>query len=204
MTVKPHSKLRALVAGTTLAVALGIGGAVFGANPVAADQPIDRCGSDGTEWVPDRGPGFDFAESCRLHDICYGVKPYGSSSAGRKACDRDFLRNAYAQCNDGRGVAGGLWCQEVADNYYVGIRFFGGGPFDRAQPPTGTVTVGEPETVPYNPTVTVGEPEVIRGGGGGGGFGGGGGPIGGGSYGGSSGGGKTGTVTVGEPETVKE
>lgn len=202
MTDKPRSRFRSLASMATLALALTAGGAAM-ASPASAETPIDRCGSQGTEWVPDRGPGFDFADSCHRHDLCYGLKPHGDSSAGRKACDREFLDDAYAQCNDGRGAAARFWCQDMADNFYVGIRIFGGGPFDRAQPPVGTVTVGEPETVPYNPTVTVGEPETISVGGGGGG---GGGPLGGGGVliGGSSSGGKTPNVTVGEPETVAE
>jgi len=204
--LRSPSRLRGVAAGSALALTLTVGGAVLGASPASA-QPVDRCGSQGTEWVPDRGPGFDFADSCRLHDLCYGIKPYGSSSAGRKACDREFLDNAYDQCS-GRGTAGRLWCQDMADHYYLGIRIGGGGPFDRATPPVGTVTVGEPETVPYNPTVTVGEPEPVRGGGGGGGGGGGYHGGGGGNAFGFSGGGSSGTrtptVTVGEPETVKE
>lgn len=220
MTDHAHSKARALVASAALAVGLTVGGGLIGASPAAAETPVDRCGSQGTEWVPDRGPGFDFADSCHRHDLCYGNKPHGAGSAGRKACDQEFLRDAYGQCADGRGIIGRLWCQDVADNYYVGIRIGGGGPFDRAEPPVGIVIVGEPETVPYNPTVTVGEPEPVRddegddsgsestgGGGGGGGRGGGyyGGGFGGwGSFGGGGGSSSGGTVTVGEPETVQE
>lgn len=200
MNTHPRRRLRALAAGAALTLSLGAGSFLAGSAPAAA-APVDHCGSDGTEWVPDRGPGFDFAESCRNHDLCYGSKPYGSSPGGRAACDYAMAVDTYDHCRGRDGIVSGMWCTFVADLYYTGVRVGGAGPFERAQPPTGTVIVGPIETLPPpppEPKVTVGEPEVIRGGGGRGGIGGGGGgPIGGGSL-------PTGTVTVGEPETVEE
>lgn len=188
---------RRAVGVAAFAAAVTLGSGLLGASPAAAQSPPDRCGSpsSGTEWIPDRGPGWDFNDACHNHDRCYEFKPYGNSAAGRLGCDRDFYEDALRSCG------GGILCRDISDLYYLGVRIGGGDPFRDAEPPTGTVTVGEPETVPYNPRVTVGEPEPIpSGGGGGGGYvGGGGGFIGGGS----SGGGRTGTVTVGEPEPVE-
>lgn len=191
MNVRPRTRLRSLAAGALLSLSLGAGSMIAVSAPASA-APVDHCGSEGTEWVPDRGPGFDFAESCRRHDLCYGSKPYGSSPKGRAACDYDMAVDTYDHCRSKGGTARGMWCIFVADVYYTGVRIGGAGPFRRAQPPTGTVVVGPIENLPPkspNPTVTVGAPEVIRGGGGSPG-GGGGGPI--------------GRVTVGEPETVEE
>lgn len=198
MNTRPRKRLRALAAGAALTLSLGATSLLAGSAPAAA-APVDHCGSDGSEWVPDRGPGFDFAESCRRHDLCYGSKPYGGSPAGRAQCDLDMASDTYDHCRSSGGVVRGMWCIFVADLYYTGVRIGGGGPFQRAEPPTGTVTVGPIEPIRPEPKVTVGEPEVIRGGGGGPLGGGGGGPIGGG--GGSL---PSGTVKVGEPETVEE
>lgn len=197
---------RRVLGTAAFAAAVTLGSGLLGASPAAAQAPADQCGSasNGTEWIPDRGPGWDFAGACQVHDACYGSKPYGSDSVGRHACDLEFLDNARNSCGGG---VGGFACRDVADHYYLGIRIGAGGAFDDARPPIPIVTVGEPETVPPTPIVTVGEPETIPTGGGGGGGGytggyGGGGYLGGGSSGGSSGGG--GIVTVGEPEMVDQ
>lgn len=170
--------------------ALAIGPGLIGTNSAnaapAGATKVDQCGSQGTEWVPDRGPGFDFADPCRRHDTCYGTQPYGRSDAGRKACDDDFLRNARQSCS----ARNGTWtptnaaCRNVAADYYSGLRWFGGKAFYRVKP--------------KNPTVTVGPPKQIHPGGhsGGGAVGGGGTII----------GGSSGTpnpqVDVGEPKQV--
>lgn len=183
-------RIRARLAALVLTVSAALGAmAVVGATPVDA-QPVDRCGSAGTEWVPDRGSGFDFNRACHVHDLCYGLKPYGTGSEGRLGCDREFLMNMRASCHISQGpMVGYTPCLALADLYYGGVRFGGVVPFDRAEPPTGTVTVGPLEPV---------RDEAPTGGGGGGAVGGGGwGFIGGG------GGTPSGTVTVGEPEPVE-
>jgi hypothetical protein len=154
--------------------------------PISQADRVDQCGSQGSEWVPDRGPTFDFRDACRRHDICYGTQPYGSNNAGRKACDAEFLRNASKSCAAHNRFAPSVAaCTRIAAVYYRGLRLFGGKAFNRAK----------------NPTVTVGPPEQIHEGGNSGGrssgpVGGGSGPIGGGPA-------PNPTVTVGEPEKVE-
>lgn len=217
----PHVR-RALGVGALSATAV-VGLGVLDASPAAAEVPRDRCGSptNGTEWVPDRGPGFDFNEACHRHDLCYEHKPHGGGAAGRAACDGAMLSDMYWSC---AARPSAPWCQDVADLYYWFVDRGGEEAFEAAHPPTPIVTVGPVEGIPLTPivtvgpeewlppegTVTVGEPETIpSGGGGGGGYGGsgggyGGGFIGGGGTGSGGGGGtRTGTVTVGEPETVQ-
>ncbi|QGG94209.1 phospholipase A2 [Actinomarinicola tropica] len=189
-------RLRARLTGGLLALVAVLGStAVIGASPADA-QPVDRCGSAGTEWVPDSGAGFDFNEACRLHDHCYGIKPHGAGSSGRLACDREFLNHMRFSCAAIHGpMVGSSPCLTLADLYYLGVRVGGTTPFEEAEVPTGHVEVGPVEPIRDEPPASSG------GGGGGYGGGGGGGWIGGG-FGGGGGGTPTGTVTVGEPETV--
>lgn len=185
-------RMRARAAAVVLVMAGSIGlGVVAGASPAGA-QGADHCGSSGTEWVPDRGSGFDFGEACRRHDFCYGMKPYGAGPAGRLGCDREFHGNMRATCAMTHGpVVGASPCLTLADLYYLGVRGGGGTPFEQAEEPTGTVEVGPLEVI---------RDEAPTGGGGGGGYGGGGFFFLGGGGGGST---PTGTVTVGQPETVE-
>lgn len=92
------------------------------ATPVAAHG----AGTNGCTGVPDSGYGFNFHDACDRHDRCYSTKPYGSSSAGRSACDRVFLNEMLGYCSrysawSGRGIA----CRVVARTYYVGVRVLG-------------------------------------------------------------------------------
>lgn len=188
-----------------LTATVSVGSGLIGASPAAAQNPPDRCGSpsNNTEWVPDRGPFWDFNEACHAHDICYEDKPHGTGPEGRLACDLAFREDARNSCAS-RGNAWARYeCRIIAIDYYNVVRWRAADAFEAATPPTGTVTVGPIEQVPATPTVTVGEPETIPSGGGGGGGGyGGGGFIGGGFIGGGGGGG-TPTVTVGPIEQVE-
>lgn len=175
-----------------LALGLALGVWVADATPAGA-QAVDHCGSDGTEWVPDRGSGFDFGHACLRHDLCYGLKPHGDGSDGRLACDREFLQEMRMACAVQAGpYLGPTPCASLADLYYGAVRLFGGTPFEQAETPTGTVTIGGLEPI---------RDDEPSGGGGGGGHVGGGGVV---VVGGGGGGTPTGTVTVGDPEPVEQ
>ncbi|CAN5626982.1 hypothetical protein BH24ACT5_BH24ACT5_19440 [soil metagenome] len=71
---------------------------------------------------------YNFHNSCDAHDLCYIYKPYGNSSAGRKACDdqfyynmRSWCRGYYSSWNPARYT-----CYGVAYTYYSAVRTFGG------------------------------------------------------------------------------
>lgn len=83
--------------------------------------------------VPDSGPFFNFHNSCHWHDWCYDVHPYGGGYSGRLSCDNGFLSRMRSSCYDryshwyqvpARGI-----CYGIANDYYVGVRAFGGSHF---------------------------------------------------------------------------
>jgi hypothetical protein len=82
---------------------------------------------DACTGVPDSGAVFNFHSACHRHDTCYGTKPYGSSEAGRLACDNDFARDMVSSCNDRYR----WWdhhryeCYDIAAGYYSGVRALG-------------------------------------------------------------------------------
>ena len=115
-----------------MVVAVGLttgGGVLVSSGTVSAHEP----GTNGCSFSPDVGyvpVYYDFHRSCDRHDLCYLNKPYGDSSAGRKACDDGFRADMKAWCN-GYYTA---WyqaparaaCRGVADTYYTAVRTFGG------------------------------------------------------------------------------
>jgi len=113
-----------------VAIVVGAGGGVLVSSGVAsAHEP----GTNGCTLSPDVGyvpVYYDFHRSCDRHDLCYIYKPYGNSSAGRKACDDQFRADMKAWCN---GYYAAWWqsparagCRGVADTYYTAVRTFGG------------------------------------------------------------------------------
>ena len=106
------------------------GGAVLAVTCVAsAHDP----GTNGCTLAPDSGNVpvyYNFHRACDRHDLCYGHKPYGDTSAGRKACDDAFRVRMYGWCN---GYYDAWWqsparvaCRGVANVYYTAVRTFGG------------------------------------------------------------------------------
>lgn len=107
-------------------VALMATTAAVGTFAMAAPAAAHGVDSNGCTGVPDSGYGFNFHDACDRHDRCYSIKPYGTSSAGRSACDRVFLGEMLSYCSrysswSGRGIA----CRVVARTYYVGVRVVG-------------------------------------------------------------------------------
>lgn len=107
-------------------VAMMATAAAAGTFAMAAPAAAHGAGSNGCTGVPDSGYGFNFHDPCDRHDRCYSIKPYGTSSAGRSACDRVFLNEMLGYCSrysswSGRGIA----CRVVARTYYVGVRVLG-------------------------------------------------------------------------------
>ncbi len=82
------------------------------------------CGAEDGIKFPNSIPFvFDFTQACNNHDICYGT--LGSV---RSNCDDTFLSEMLASCSTLN-----LPCQALAYSYYLGVHFFGGGPFNSAQ-----------------------------------------------------------------------
>ncbi len=106
-----------------MATALGVIAATEVASAHGANQ-------NGCTAVPDSGPGFDFHNACDSHDLCYTFKPYGDTSAGRKACDDRFLNDMRSSCNRmwSRWYQGPIraYCKSLAYTYYTGVRAAGG------------------------------------------------------------------------------
>lgn len=112
------------------AAALSTGVGVTVSNGVAqAHEP----GTNGCTLSPDVSyvpVYYDFHRACDRHDLCYINKPFGNTSAGRKACDDQFRSNMRGWC------AGYYWrwyqsplrsvCYGVANTYYGAVRTFGG------------------------------------------------------------------------------
>jgi hypothetical protein len=122
--------MKRLLFTTLVAIGLGSGGAMLAVEGVAsAHEP----GTNGCTLSPDVGyvpVYYNFHRSCDGHDLCYRDKPYGDTSAGRKACDDAFRADMRAWCN---GRYGHWWqfpprvtCRGVANVYYVAVRAFGG------------------------------------------------------------------------------
>jgi Prokaryotic phospholipase A2 len=122
--------MRRVLATAILAIGIGTGGAVLATAGVAsAHEP----GTNGCTLSPDVGyvpVYYNFHRSCDRHDLCYLNKPYGDTSAGRKACDDAFRADMKAWCN---GYYDAWWqsparvaCRGVADIYYTAVRTFGG------------------------------------------------------------------------------
>ncbi len=123
-------RVRRLLAMGAAAAALSTGAAVMAVDAVAsAHEP----GTNGCTLSPDVGyvpVYYDFHRSCDQHDLCYLNKPYGDSSAGRKACDDQFRASMKSWCD---GYYSRWWqapakvaCRGVADTYYTAVRTFGG------------------------------------------------------------------------------
>ena len=82
---------------------------------------------DGCSASPERGPGWDFHHACIHHDGCYR-----GHWAGRRTCDRWFLRDMRASCRVLHPSAWsfGRWaCFRVASVYYGAVRLFGAGAY---------------------------------------------------------------------------
>jgi RHS repeat-associated protein len=96
--------------------------------------PGSACGpeDDLNNYPADFPPHFSFNEACRAHDRCYGT-----CNANRAQCDEAFSEAMQAMCQRIPPRSGGgfarVTCNRLALNYYWMVRFFGQGPFDRAQ-----------------------------------------------------------------------
>lgn len=122
--------VRQLVAGASVAVGLGVGGAALASpSPVAAHEPR----TNGCTLSPDSGYApvyYNFHEACDEHDLCYGGHLRGDGSAGRRACDNEFRTDMRRWCAERYD---GWWerplrsnCYGVAEVYYQAVRAFGG------------------------------------------------------------------------------
>ncbi|MFC1736334.1 phospholipase A2, partial [Candidatus Hydrogenedentota bacterium] len=89
----------------------------------------DYCGSDGSEWVPDKPGGFDFRWACKKHDDCYGDC---EGQPSKWSCDWQFLKDMLDYCSTEP-----IWrrddCQAWAIIYFSGVRDFAGSDFERAR-----------------------------------------------------------------------
>jgi Prokaryotic phospholipase A2 len=122
--------MQRLLATVLLTIGFTSGGAVLAVSGVAsAHEP----GTNGCTLSPDSGyvpVYYNFHRSCDRHDLCYRNKPYGDTSAGRKACDDAFRAHMKSWCNN---YYDAWWqspartaCRGVADVYYTAVRTFGG------------------------------------------------------------------------------
>lgn len=111
--------------------AAAITAAVVTAEPVGAHGPS----ANGCTGVPDTGPGFRFHSICDRHDRCYGTRPYGHGSAGRRTCDRVFRSEMLAYCSrHARLSPAGFACRSVARAYHLGVRALGAPFWSRHRP----------------------------------------------------------------------
>ncbi len=106
--------------------AMMVSTAAIGTFAMAAPAAAHGVDTNGCTGVPDSGYGFDFHDACDHHDRCYATKPYGTSSAGRSACDQVFLNDMLSYCSRYSVWSGpGIACRTVARTYYVGVRVLG-------------------------------------------------------------------------------
>lgn len=124
--VKQRRRLATWMAAATLTTGVGVG---IGSGVVEAHGP----GTNGCTLSPDSSyvpVYYNFHNSCDTHDLCYLNKPFGNSSAGRKACDDQFLGNMRGWCAGyySRWYQAPLRsvCNGVANTYYTAVRTFGG------------------------------------------------------------------------------
>lgn len=93
--------------------------------------PNGPYGNDLCTAVPDRGYVFDFRRACYQHDMAYFWTPL----ADRSLVDGQFLLDMIHDCRTHhpwyslRRYA----CFTVAGFYYLGVRAFGGGPYNNRQ-----------------------------------------------------------------------
>lgn len=104
----------------------------------------DGCGDSSTDHsVPDaialvydnpdgsqRTHQFKLFEACEAHDRCYETTD--KSFAKRMSCDATLKSDIINSCI--RSGASGKHCHAVGNAYYMGVRFGGGGAFERAKP----------------------------------------------------------------------
>jgi hypothetical protein len=111
----------------TGAVAAALAIALFAFAPAGVTHATEAefCGNDFVS-VPDSGESFDFGASCEAHDECY-AQYAGTNERNRLACDRAFLADMNASCDEMWARWSGDWlrCRSVASIYYVGVRLGG-------------------------------------------------------------------------------
>ena len=123
-------RLTRRLAMVVLAATMSTGGAVlFGSAAASAHEP----GTNGCTLSPDSGYSpsyYNFHDACDRHDLCYVNKPFGNTSAGRKACDDAFRADMRAWCAN---YYRAWWqapfrsnCYATAEVYYSAVRTFGG------------------------------------------------------------------------------
>ncbi len=118
---RPMAAARPTVVLIAVVVAV-LAGALVGAPPA----PAHGRAANGCTGVPDSGYGFEFHHLCDRHDRCYRTRPYGSSSAGRRSCDRVFRAQMLWYCRRHRAPsAKRTACRAVAAAYYGGVRALG-------------------------------------------------------------------------------
>ncbi len=118
---RPRAAFRPTVVLIAVVVAV-LAGALVGAPPA----PAHGRAANGCTGVPDSGYGFEFHHLCDRHDRCYRTRPYGSSSAGRRSCDRVFRAQMLWYCRRHRAPsAKRTACRAVAAAYYGGVRALG-------------------------------------------------------------------------------
>lgn len=123
-----QSRIRRRVAMTALA--LGVFGGGMGVDASSIVQAHGG-GTNGCTLSPDVSyvpVYYNFHNSCDTHDLCYIHKPFGNSSAGRKACDDQFRNNMRGWCNNyySSWNPARYVCRGMADSYYSAVRVFGG------------------------------------------------------------------------------
>ena len=88
--------------------------------------------------APDRGPNYDFHQSCHNHDDCYYHKPHGPDHIGRIICDSNFYVDMHDSCDQLHATASLQHqdCYRTAKLYFNIVSGLGGFFFDRAGPGT--------------------------------------------------------------------
>ena len=77
----------------------------------------------GNKRIPQGGHGVDFRPACQRHDDCYDTP-----GARRKDCDRQFLNDMLALCDEA-GNPRGSRCRAMT--FYVAVRLFAGSSFGK-------------------------------------------------------------------------
>lgn len=111
------------------ALTIGLVGGTLGVQVTGVVQAHN--GGNGCTLSPDSSyfpVYYNFHDTCDRHDVCYDTKPFGDSTAGRKACDDRFRADMKSWCNNRYGSTSPARyaCRGVADTYYGAVRTFGG------------------------------------------------------------------------------
>lgn len=123
---RPRGRRRATTVLAAILAAVAVG--AIAAPAASAHGP----GQNGCTAVPDSSWYFDFHAVCDRHDRCYDQLWYGGGYSGRLACDRLFHREMNDSCyrDFPAGSERRKRCFRKADEYYTGVRLFGGPAFN--------------------------------------------------------------------------